>query len=166
MYRTIKEFTEDWARESGTSLKVERALTDASLSQKTDPEGRTLGQLAWHLAGMIGPVASALGLEVETPVRGSDPPDRAATIAAAYQKAAQSLSDQVTKKLRDDQLGSEVPLFGRNLPIRTALHALIRHQIHHRGQMTALMRAAGVAVPSIYGPSREESAAMRAKGGR
>ena len=43
------------------------------------------------------------------------------------------------------------------------LNVLIRHQIHHRGQMTILMRQAGVVVPSVYGPSREETAAMRAK---
>jgi uncharacterized damage-inducible protein DinB len=32
---------------------------------------------------------------------------------------------------------------------------LISHQIHHRGQMTVLMRQAGLAVPSIYGPVKE-----------
>jgi uncharacterized damage-inducible protein DinB len=36
------------------------------------------------------------------------------------------------------------------------LHALILHQAHHRGQMTVLMRQAGLPVPGIYGPSREE----------
>jgi uncharacterized damage-inducible protein DinB len=30
------------------------------------------------------------------------------------------------------------------------------HEIHHRGQMTVLMRQAGLKVPGVYGPSREE----------
>ena len=36
------------------------------------------------------------------------------------------------------------------------LSALIRHEAHHRGQMTVLMRQAGLTVPGVYGPSREE----------
>jgi uncharacterized damage-inducible protein DinB len=49
------------------------------------------------------------------------------------------------------------------VPMVMILQSLIRHQIHHRGQMTILMREAHVVVPGVYGPSREESAAMRAK---
>ena len=40
------------------------------------------------------------------------------------------------------------------------LISLVRHQAHHRAQMTVLMRQAGLAVPGIYGPAREEWAAM------
>jgi len=40
------------------------------------------------------------------------------------------------------------------------LVSLITHQAHHRGQMTVLMRQAGLKVPGVYGPAREEWAAM------
>jgi uncharacterized damage-inducible protein DinB len=33
---------------------------------------------------------------------------------------------------------------------------IIKHIIHHRGQMTVLMRQAGLKVPGVYGPAREE----------
>ena len=66
MYVTIAEFVEDWGRETAISLKVERALTDASLSQRSDSEGNTLGRLAWHMVVMIGGHGAALGLEVVT----------------------------------------------------------------------------------------------------
>jgi uncharacterized damage-inducible protein DinB len=36
------------------------------------------------------------------------------------------------------------------------LYNLITHQIHHRGQMTVLMRQSGLKVPGFYGPSFEE----------
>jgi uncharacterized damage-inducible protein DinB len=42
------------------------------------------------------------------------------------------------------------------------LHALVLHQVHNRGQMTVLMRQAGLVLPGVYGPTREE-AAPRAK---
>ncbi len=162
MYRTIKEFVEDWTRESGISLKVERALTDASLPRRADPEGRTLGQIAWHMSGMIGMVGSALGLDVEAPARGTEAPASARSIADAYEKAARSLGELAGTKLKDEALAGEIQMFGRSLTRATALQALIRHQIHHRGQMTAIMRMAGLVVPGVYGPSREESAAMKA----
>lgn len=163
MYKTIPEFIEDWTRESSISLKVQRALTNESLSAKSDPEANTLGKIAWHMVVMIGMTGTALGLEVVAPPRGAEAPAAAASIADAYQTAAQSLTEQASKKLKDEQLPTELAYFGRTVPMSTILQSLIRHQIHHRGQMTILMRQAHVVVPSVYGPSREESAAMRAK---
>ena len=45
---------------------------------------------------------------------------------------------------------------------RHTLFYLIAHQTHHRGQMTVLMRQAGLRVPGIYGPAKEEWAAFGA----
>jgi len=163
MYRTIEEFVTEWTRESAISLKVERVLTDASLQQKIYPEGRTLGQLAWHMVLMIGMTGSIVGLDVAAPPRGAEQPGSAANIADAYQTAARSMRELASAKLTDAQLPSEVPFFGRSMPIERVLQALVVHQIHHRGQMTVLMRQAGLVPPGVYGPSREEAAAIRAR---
>ena len=42
----------------------------------------------------------------------------------------------------------------------TTLSLLINHQAHHRGQVTILMRQAGVPVIGVYGPAKEEWEAM------
>jgi uncharacterized damage-inducible protein DinB len=47
-------------------------------------------------------------------------------------------------------------MYGEKWKRSATLLALIRHEIHHRGEMIALMRLAGLAVPGIYGPTREE----------
>jgi uncharacterized damage-inducible protein DinB len=39
---------------------------------------------------------------------------------------------------------------------------MIFHGIHHRGQLTLMCRLAGGQAPGLYGPNREETAAMRA----
>lgn len=163
MYRTIAQFVEDWSNESAISLKVMLALTNASLQQRSDPEGNTLGKIAWHMVIMIGLTGSAAGLAVVAPPRGTEAPASAASIADTYQTAARSIGEQATAKLKDDQLATEIMYFGRPLPMALVLQSLVRHQIHHRAQMTVLMRMAGLVVPGIYGPSREETAAMRAK---
>ena len=42
---------------------------------------------------------------------------------------------------------------------------IISHNIHHRGQLTLMCRLAGGQAPGLYGPNREETAAMRAGAG-
>lgn len=51
-------------------------------------------------------------------------------------------------------------MYGEQWPKGLVLSILIAHQTHHRGQMTVLMRQAGLPVPGMYGPSKEEWAAM------
>jgi uncharacterized damage-inducible protein DinB len=41
-----------------------------------------------------------------------------------------------------------------------SLSMLINHQIHHRGQMTILMRQANLIVTGVYGPAKEEWSQM------
>ena len=163
MYVTVAEFIEDWGRESANTLKVMRALTDASLPQRSDPEANTLGQIAWHMIVMVGAYGAATGLEVVAPQRGTEPPVSAARIGDAFDSAARTMAELASKKLSEGQLSSEISLWGRTVSVAAAFQGLIRHLIHHRGQMTVLMREAGLAVPGVYGPSREEMAAIRTR---
>ena len=55
--------------------------------------------------------------------------------------------------LEDDMYG-EMWAKGKTLGV------LVTHQIHHRAQLTIVMRLAGLKVPGVYGPSNEEWAAM------
>ena len=43
-----------------------------------------------------------------------------------------------------------------NYPTVTYLTFLSNHSIHHRGQLSAYLRAMGSLVPAIYGPSGDE----------
>jgi uncharacterized damage-inducible protein DinB len=48
------------------------------------------------------------------------------------------------------------------MPIRDILWgAILMHLVHHRGQLSLMCRMAGGAPPGIYGPNREEMAAMQ-----
>jgi uncharacterized damage-inducible protein DinB len=159
MYRKIEDFERDWAEESESTLKVLRNLTDASLAQRVSPEGRTAGRLAWHLAVAITTMAEQAGLKgLEGPVGGDTVPvpDSAAEIAATYEAAARSVADAVRSQWRDEDLTAQIPMYGFMWTKGKTLSVLIRHEVHHRGQLTVLMRQAGLAVPGCYGPAREE----------
>lgn len=156
MIRTIEDFQKSWTYELESTEKVLRALTDESLNQKVTPEGRSLGFLAWHLAITLGEMPGHVGLTVDAPAQDAEMPSSASAIAEAYGKAARSVSEVIAKNWTDDTLLQEDNMYGETWSRGLTLFYLILHQAHHRGQMTVLMRQAGVAVPGIYGPSREE----------
>jgi len=160
MYRTIKDFTEDWRRETLSTLRVFRTLTDSSLTQKVTPDGRSLGFLAWHIVLSLAETGERAGLHVLAPADDALAPASAREISDAYLFAAESIAEQVEEQWNDASLNEEVEMFGEKWKRGFALASLLRHQTHHRGQMTVLMRQAGLRVPGVCGPAREEWARL------
>ena len=66
------------------------------------------------------------------------------------------------RKLEPEDLDRSIQLFNGPMSIRDVLLGNISHGIHHRGQLTLMCRLAGGKAPGLYGPNREETAAMRA----
>ena len=83
-------------------------------------------------------------------------PATADEIIKAYQIVSARLIAQVKEKWSDDSLSEMVSMFGEEWSKSSTLHILMKHEIHHRGQMTVLMRRAGLTVPGLYGPAKEE----------
>jgi uncharacterized damage-inducible protein DinB len=156
MFRTIDDFSKGWAYESEATVKVLRALTDASLAQRVYPEGRSLGTMAWHTVLAVGEMGNAAGLPVEYPGEGAAMPAHAAEMVGVYQRAADALRDLVAKHWNDEKLLEVIDMYGEKWTRGQTLSILILHQTHHRGQMTVLMRQAGLTVPGVYGPAKEE----------
>lgn len=162
MYRRIADFKNVWTYESEATLKLLRMLTDASLGQAVGPQGRTLGRLAWHVTGTPREMLARTALTLEGPDEHAPVPASAAAIVSAYEATARSAIEQVQRHWTDATLELEDDMYGDRWSRGVTLHALVAHQAHHRGQMTVLMRQAGLAVPGIYGPAREEWAAFGA----
>ena len=155
MFRKVEDFVAEWPVESKATLKVLRTLTDASLQQRVGPEGRSLGRLAWHITQSIPEMMNRVGLSLQEPAEDAPIPEHAADIASAYERAADEVLEQV-RAWQDARLAETVDMYGDRWANGLTLEVLIRHQTHHRGQMTVLMRQAGLAVPGVYGPAREE----------
>jgi uncharacterized damage-inducible protein DinB len=156
MFRRVADFQEAWEREREGTLKILRALTDDSLSRSVTDEDRTLGRVAWHLAQSISEMMPRTGLPITTPAQDAPVPGRAAEIVRAYDTASKAAADEIAAAWTDATLEIEDDMYGETWPRGQTLQALIVHQAHHRGQMTVLMRQAGIAVPGVYGPAREE----------
>ncbi|GMA51420.1 hypothetical protein GCM10025857_27770 [Alicyclobacillus contaminans] len=156
MYSNIEEFIREWNQEAGTTQKVLDALTDASLQQQVSPDDRTLGRIAWHIVTSIPGMLTAFGLRAE-PVAGADTvPTSAKRIADTFRQVSTAATEVVRQQWTNASLTEIRHVFGMDLSGAALLSLLIKHMIHHRGQMTVLMRQAGVKVPGVYGPAREE----------
>ena len=154
MYRSIADFQTDWGYEADKTLKIFRALTEESLAQKVTEDGRSLGFIAWHITTTLGEMLGHAGIKIDSPAGGEMP--SLSEIISTYEKGARLVGEEVGKAWKDEELTDEIPMYGMNWKKGITLHALIAHQIHHRGQMTVLMRQAGLRVPGVYGPAREE----------
>lgn len=156
MYYKIEDFKKDWSYESDSTLKIFSNLTDESLNKKFSDNIRTLGKLAWHITGTIPEMINRTGLNVEGFDENSPVPKSAKEISILYKKMSDTLIEEVTKKWTDENLYDKVNMYGQEWEKGKVLSSLLVHQIHHRAQMTVLMRLAGLRVSGIYGPSREE----------
>jgi len=156
MITRIKDFEFHWTQEFDKTQKILKHLTNKSLSQAVTPSARTLGRMAWHITTTIPEMMSRTGLKVAGPDPAAPVPSTANAIAEAYADAALSLLEQVKSQWTDATLETTDEMYGQVWKRGFTLAALIFHQIHHRGQMTVLMRQAGLKVPGLYGPAQEE----------
>lgn len=156
MYRTIDEFIKEWTNEAGSTQKILDALTDESLTQQINAENRTLGRMAWHVVTSLHEMLSRTGLKFDGAQHDSAVPATAKEMAEHYRSTNENLISAIKQQWTDESLKEVDEMYGEQWPKGLTLHILNKHQIHHRGQMTVLMRQAGLKVPGVYGPSREE----------
>ena len=160
MYRRIEDFLAHWKEESGGLSKLLGALTDEALAQPVANGHRTLGRIAWHLVTTIPEMMSKTGLGIRSVVEDAPMPGSVDEIAEAYERVAIDLDDAVRTSWTDADLTVEDEMYGSRWTRSFTLKCLVEHQIHHVGQMTVLMRQAGLPVPGLYGPSKEDWAQM------
>jgi uncharacterized damage-inducible protein DinB len=154
-----------WDYEAKNTITMLKALPAGQYDFRPDAGGRSLGELAWHLAE--GDAYMSCGIE-QGFTMGMKPPniERPRSIeelAPAYERVHREAVARV-RKLKPEDFDRSVPFFGgQPMTIRNILWgAMYAHNIHHRGQLSLMCRLAGGCPPGLYGPNREEMAAMRA----
>jgi len=152
MIRTIHDFLDRWKEETDATLKIFHNLTEESL-QVAIPGGRTLGRLANHIVETVTEMPYHLGLPIKEEYTTYNTVQELAT---HYKKYTTQLVAAIIGSWTDETLEEENVMYGMSWKKGFSLWVLLTHQAHHRGQMTVLMRMAGLKVPGVYGPSKEE----------
>lgn len=163
MFRHLDDFHACWKEESTKTLEILSAIPDGAMKTAVTPEHRDLRRLAWHLVESLIEMPGHCGLKIAGAhrIQGGfigEPPATMKEIMDAYAAAATSLAEAL-KAWTDRDLETEDELYGGQWKRGFTLFVLVTHQTHHRGQMTVLMRQAGLQVPGIYGPAKEGWAA-------
>lgn len=161
MFRRVSDFTTDYREEAREAQKNWDVLTDEVLKQRAGEGLLSIGEHLWHLASVWHHIfVNDLKLwPAEELVE--DPPETAAELAAFYRDATEKACRWIEEHWTDEDLPGELELWGMKMTRGTLLYELIKHEAHHRGQIVTLMRLAGLPVHGIYGPSKEEAAALQ-----
>ncbi|MFD0713271.1 DinB family protein [Paenibacillus sp. GCM10027626] len=156
MYRKPEDFLEDWAMSADGTLAVMKAITDDKMDVAIVEGHNSLGWLAWHLVSAAGFFGQFAGLQVPAPGKDTPMPDNMAAIIAKYEEVVEAYKNEADN-LTEEKLTAEMDGFQGPVARGKFLRMLIDHQTHHRGQMTVLLRQAGLPVPGIMGPTKEMS---------
>lgn len=156
MFHTVADFIQLWQEESKHTQTILEALTDDSLNKKFSPDVRTIAQLSWHIIETPHELLGLTGLKIAGSEDRAKGISNAKNLAAAHSDVARSVAHQVQTHWNNKSLHQTDPMYGEVWTRSQSLLALVNHMIHHRGQLTVLMRLAGLKVPGIYGPAKEE----------
>ncbi|HEY7637689.1 MAG TPA: DinB family protein [Gemmatimonadales bacterium] len=160
----LERFRQVWEMEAGLTTRLLEALPGDQYDFRPDPGGRSLGEMAWHLSEIEGYISYGITRDAVT-FQEAPPnlqrPREIQLLAPGYRRVHDEAVARL-KDLTDADLDREIRFADRRMPIRDILWgATLMHLIHHRGQLSLLCRLAGGKSPGIYGPNREEMAAMR-----
>ncbi len=164
----LEMFLATWDREAASTVKLLRALPATQYDFRPDSGGRSLGELAWHLAE--GDAYMSYGVDRGQFTMDAQPPNierprSVDALAQGYERVHREAVERISK-LQVEDLDRTIQFFMGPWTIRQILwDGIIAHGIHHRGQLSLMCRLAGGVAPGVYGPNREEMAAMRAGAG-
>lgn len=156
MYRKIADFIADWKAEEEITSNIFSRIPDEYLSSKVAGNIRSLGRLAWHITQTLTEMPHKAGIIEKDFLENELIPETFGEITRIYKKHSEQLVELLIANWMDADLTEIIEIYGHDWEKRKILSALINHQIHHRAQMTVLMRLQNLDVPGIYGPSKEE----------
>ncbi|HLF36164.1 MAG TPA: DinB family protein [Cyclobacteriaceae bacterium] len=156
MYRTIDDFISDYRIESGNTLKILHHIDPAKKHLKINDNIRSMERLSWHIIQAASEMMFRSGLQESDDLEWKPIPDKLGDIENTYQHLTEKLLSMVKSRWTDSVLAEKIEMFGESWSKGSLLRSLITHEIHHRAQMTVVMRYFGSLVPGLYGPAREE----------
>ena len=152
--------------ENATTRRVLERVPNDKLSWRPHPKSMSLGELALHVAMSPGYIAENWACKdcVDFGAGGGKTPEPASTqeILAAHDEgvnkaksALAQIGDQGMQGMWTGKAGAQTLM---TMPKAALARAIVmNHTYHHRGQLSVYLRLLDVPVPSIYGPSADES---------
>ncbi|MCC6294694.1 MAG: DinB family protein [Bryobacterales bacterium] len=153
--------------ELATTRRCLERLPETELAFRPHPKSVTAGQLVQHIAQLPlwgSTVFDGDELDLEPggkPAWLPKPVESVAAVLKDFDTQAQQLKQSLSQA-DDAAMMSTWTLLKNGATIlsmpRIAVYRsfVLKHMVHHRGQLSVYLRMLGVPVPSIYGPSADE----------
>lgn len=159
-----QQFLDTYEREHTTTMRLLRVYPTGKLDLRPHPKCKTARELAWVFVLERGVGTKAYNKEFATAAPSGSPPPPPQSwndLLAALEKAHKEFGDLV-RSASDQELSEPVKFFTapKTMGDISGIQLLWfrrSNQIHHRGQFSVYARMADGKVPSIYGPSADES---------
>ena len=150
-------------QEAQTTKRVLDRIPEDKLGWKPHPKAFSLGQLALHIATAPGNIAAAAAQDsFEAPSFSQAEAKSRQEVLDTFSKGIESAKSTLSK-MDDARLMSMWSLTKNGKVLMSVPRVgfirsiLMNHNYHHRGQLSVYLRMLDVPVPSIYGPSADES---------
>ena len=156
----------EFDHEMATTRRMLERFPEDKVEWRPHETCMTLGRLAGHVAELAGWTTVTMNqdqLEM-------DPSTYKPNIVSSRAEALKQFDDSV-KASRESIAGASDETLMKpwslvagdkavlTMPRVAVLRSFVmNHMIHHRGQLAAFYRIAGVPIPSLYGPSKDEQA--------
>jgi uncharacterized damage-inducible protein DinB len=160
MFRKLEDFYRVWAYESASTLKMFNAIPADQFKNTSSENIRSIARLSWHISESIAEMFHHAGLNVAGIADASKESNDIEKLKAEYKISSDSLIEELKKHWTDDMMDEKVNMYGEEWHKGIVLSVIIRHQSHHRGQLSVLLRQEGIVIPGMYGPAKEEWIAM------
>jgi uncharacterized damage-inducible protein DinB len=150
--------------EHRTTKAVIEAIPLDKGDYRPDPNSKSALELAWHIVAaeqrfLAGIAAGAFDFN---PIHRPDTVKNSSEIATWFEQSF-AANFQRLATLTPEQAAKIVDFRGFfQLPAVTFSRFSLNHTIHHRGQLSAYIRAMGGKVPAIYGESYDSAEAKKA----
>jgi uncharacterized damage-inducible protein DinB len=161
----------EFDNEMANTRKMLERIPENKLDYKPDPKSMSMGQLASHIAEMVGWLKETIQ-QPSIDIQPDFKPFAATSRKELLEKLDQSISgsraalagasDQAMMQEWTLKVGGN-PMF--SMPRIAVIRSMImNHVIHHRAQLSVYYRLNGVPVPGMYGPSADEAMPAAAGG--
>ncbi|MEK9200325.1 DinB family protein [Ureibacillus sp. 179-F W5.1 NHS] len=158
MYRNINDFIQEWERNSSGTLAIFESITEEKKHFSIVEGHSSLEWLSWHLTTAPAYFMGQIGIALNVELNPKNTPDKLSEIMNTYRSVSENIIQIAKEQLSDEALLNEVNSHGQLTPIGAILRMMVDHQTHHRAQMQVLLRQAGLPVPGVMGPTKEQLA--------
>lgn len=164
--RIAETILPEFDREMATTRKMLERFPEDKVEWRPHDTCMTLGRLAGHvaeLAGWVIPTMNQDKLEMDPSKYNPNIVKSRAEAVKQFDETVKTAREAIAKANDEAFMKPWTFVAGGQTVFTMPKIAVYRsfvmnHLIHHRGQLAAFYRIAGVPIPSMYGPSKDEQA--------